>query len=185
MRAPRMSSCAPTGVAIFLFRAICPSKASSAMAATVSPTAVTFAHAPRPNRHTARNPTTPRRKVTLFGVHRILSCRTPRRALTTSNGNRNASLCSYNTHLFSYLKTDPPRLLPLHASQILHLSPVRSLLLTCFLSSFCASKREGLPPFAPPSATSSWSSNTSSNEIYGRIRGRVFESPWTERRSRG
>src|ERR1700757_1798944 len=63
-----MSICAPIGVASFLVRAICPSSASSAIDATVSPTAVKFAHGPRPNKLTAANPTATRRAVTLFGV---------------------------------------------------------------------------------------------------------------------
>ena len=64
------------GVAIFFSRARCPSSASSAIAATVSPTAVRFAHALCPNRLTAANPTKTRNSVTLFGVHRILTCQT-------------------------------------------------------------------------------------------------------------
>src|SRR5271168_2123174 len=71
MRSPRMSSCAPTGVARFFRRAMCPSSASNAIVATVSPTAVRFAHGPRPNKLTAANPTATRSTVTLFGVHCI------------------------------------------------------------------------------------------------------------------
>src|SRR5580692_4879094 len=73
MRSPRMSSCAPTGVARFFRRARCPSKASSAIEATVSPTAARLVHGPRPNRLTAANPTATRSAVTLFGVHCIVS----------------------------------------------------------------------------------------------------------------
>src|SRR5580704_7602286 len=81
MRSPRMSICAPTGVARFFRRAMCPSRASSAIAATVSPTAARFAHGPRPNKLTAENPIATRRAVTLFGVHCIGTCLNPRGAL--------------------------------------------------------------------------------------------------------
>src|SRR5579862_228446 len=74
MRSPRMSICAPTGVANFFLRAMCPSKASSAIAVTVSPTAARFDHGLRPNKLTAANPTATRRAVTLFGVHCIAIC---------------------------------------------------------------------------------------------------------------
>ena len=74
MRSPRISSCAPTGVARFFRRAMCPSKASSAIVVTVSRTAARFAHGPRPNRLTAANPTATRNAVTLFGVHCIATC---------------------------------------------------------------------------------------------------------------
>jgi hypothetical protein len=68
MRSPRMSICAPMGVASFCLRAMCPSSPSSAIEATVNATAARFAHAPRPNKATAANPTTTRNAVTLFGV---------------------------------------------------------------------------------------------------------------------
>src|SRR5579885_2607477 len=51
---------------------MCPSNASSAIAATVSATAKRFAHVPRPNKLTAANPTATRSTVTLFGVHPLL-----------------------------------------------------------------------------------------------------------------
>src|SRR5580698_4831773 len=73
MRSPRTSICSPTGVARFFRRARYPSKPSSAIAATVSPTAARFVHGPRPNRPTAANPTATRSAVTLFGVHRIVT----------------------------------------------------------------------------------------------------------------
>src|SRR6266849_2403224 len=68
MRSPRMSSCAPTGVANFFFLAMCPSRASSPVAPTVSVTAARLAQAPRPNKLTAANPTATRNAVTLLGV---------------------------------------------------------------------------------------------------------------------
>jgi hypothetical protein len=74
MRSPRISICAPIGVARFFRRAMCPSKASSAIAVTVSPTAARFAQGPRPNKPTAANPTATRSAVTLFGVHCIATC---------------------------------------------------------------------------------------------------------------
>src|SRR6266849_4602121 len=125
IRSPRMSSCAPTGVAIFFFRARCPSRASSAIAATVSPTAVRFAHAPRPNRQTAANPTTTRRNVTLFGVHPILTCQT-RHSVHSCNGSHHASSYSCKTLLFNHLQTASPSFPPPRASQIRHLSPICS-----------------------------------------------------------
>src|SRR5690242_19855100 len=64
-----MSSCAPTGVAIFFLRAICPSRASRAMEATVKATARRLGHAPRPNKLTAAKPTATRSNVTLLGVN--------------------------------------------------------------------------------------------------------------------
>src|SRR5258708_14819361 len=121
MRARRMSRCGATGVAIFFFRAMCPSSASSAIAATVSPTAVRFAQAPRPNRHTAANPTTTRRNVTLFGVHCILTCQA-RNSIHSGNGNLHARSCSCKEPLFSHLQTACPCSLPPRASQIHHLS---------------------------------------------------------------
>src|SRR5690348_1932216 len=126
MRSPRMSSCAPTGVAIFFFRARCPSSASSAIAATVSPTAVRFAHAPRPNRHTAANPTTTRSNVTLLGVHRMLTCQT-RFGVQHDDGKLDATHCSSKTRPFNHLQTAPHSWLPLDAGQTHHLSRIGSL----------------------------------------------------------
>src|SRR5258708_20964236 len=54
---------------------MCPSSASSAIADTVSATPSRFNHAPCPNALTARNPTTTRSSVTLFGVQTIHTCR--------------------------------------------------------------------------------------------------------------
>src|SRR5882762_10375502 len=125
IRSPRMSSCAPNDVANFFFRAMCPSSASSAIAATVSPTAVRFAQAPRPNRHTAANPTTTRNSVTLFGVQRILTCQA-RHNGQLCNGNLCANRCSSKAHLLNHLQLALPCLLPPHASQIHHLSPIRA-----------------------------------------------------------
>jgi hypothetical protein len=69
MRSPKISICAPTGVASFFVLAMCPSRASSAIDVPVNATAARFAHAPRPNKLTAANPTTTRNAVTLLGVH--------------------------------------------------------------------------------------------------------------------
>ena len=80
MRSPRMSICAPIGVASFFFRAMCPSSPSSAIDPTVSTTAARFAQAPRPNKATAANPTTTRSAVTLFGVQ--LTRASPRASAT-------------------------------------------------------------------------------------------------------
>src|SRR5216684_3960195 len=121
IRSPRMSGCAP----IFFFRAMCPSSASSAIVATVSPTAVRFAQAPRPNRHTAANPTTTRNSVTLFGVQRILTCQA-RHNGQPRNGNLCANRCPSKAHLLNHLQLALPRLLPPHASQIHHLSLIRA-----------------------------------------------------------
>src|SRR5207237_5793436 len=68
-RSPRMSNCAPTGVAIFFLRARCPSRASRAIDATVKATARRLPQAPRPNKLTAANPTATRSRVILLGVH--------------------------------------------------------------------------------------------------------------------
>src|SRR5579863_3495766 len=72
MRSPRMSICAPTGVARFFRLARCPSSASKPIHATVSATALRLSHGPRPNRNTAANPTATRRQVTRLGVQCIV-----------------------------------------------------------------------------------------------------------------
>src|SRR6202012_1273953 len=79
MRSPRMSICAPTGVARFFRRAMCPSSASNPTHATVSATALRLSHGPRPNRNTAANQTATRRKVTRLGVQCIVGPRGSRR----------------------------------------------------------------------------------------------------------
>src|SRR6266446_5088010 len=124
---------------------MCPSRASRAIVATVSPTAMRFAHAPRPKRHTAANPTTTRNKVTLFGVHRILTCQL-RHATKPCNRNLCANPCSCKTHLFNHLQRASPLPWPLHASQIHHLSLIRAFS-ACFLSS--ASASNGLSSYLP------------------------------------
>src|SRR2546423_1773488 len=147
MRSPRMSSWAPTGVAICFFRARCPSKASSAMAATVNPTAARLAHAPRPNRHTARNPTTTRRNVTLLAVHRILICRLPpEQTLTGGAWQPQCQSCAPTSYVcsdtYKLIRHSCPGSTPAKSFICRPLAPSN---LVSF-SAFCASKTEGLAP---------------------------------------
>src|SRR5258708_607174 len=175
MRSPRMSSCAPTGVAIFFLRARCPSRASRAMAATVNPTAVRLAHAPRPKRHPAANPTTTLRSVTLFGVHRMRTCQT-RSCVLSVNGNLDANPLSRKTPVFSHLQTASRCLLVPRASQILQLSPFRS---PCNFSGFVRLMEE--PVVRPGPGNLNPGARATLN--YGRITNETFESPYHDAKS--
>jgi len=127
MRSPRMSSCAPTGVARFLRRAMCPSRASSAMAVTVSPTAARFAHAPRPNKLTAANPTATRSAVTLLGVHCIATCQDLPCAVKApcfSNGKRGTNQTLNKALVFFDLQRPSQACRSPRVGQTQHLSPV-------------------------------------------------------------
>src|ERR1700675_3884535 len=128
---------------------MCPSNASSAIAATVSPTAVRFAHAPRPNRHTAANPTATRSSVTLFGVHRILTCSAPSGHSLRQWQPTSQSLVLQTPAVQSFTDLSPllvPAPRQPNPSSVAHLLPPPS----CFLSSFCASNRGGTRLFSPP-----------------------------------
>jgi hypothetical protein len=83
---------------------MCPSKASSAIAVRVRPTAMRLANAPRPNMHTAANPTTTRSSVTLFAVHLISTCR-KRLNVHSDNGTPHATSCFRKPLTFSHLQT--------------------------------------------------------------------------------
>src|SRR5271165_1847008 len=126
MRSPRMSSCAPIGVARFFRRAMCPSKASSAIVATVSTTAARFAHGPRPNKLTAANPTATRKAVTLFGVHCIATCSNLPGALKEpclSQGNHLANPAPSKTFACRHLGKAPQTWIRHDVGQTLQLSP--------------------------------------------------------------
>src|SRR5689334_15266579 len=124
MRSPRMSSCAPTGVAIFFLRAMCPSNASRAMEVTVRATASKLGQAPRPNRLTAANPTTTRSSVTLLGVHSNAMVSAPPRAFADLEGNSDASYASRNPFEIRPLRECCEAALQHHASQTPHLSAI-------------------------------------------------------------
>jgi hypothetical protein len=126
MRSPRISSCAPTGVARFFRRAMCPSKASSAIVVTVSRTAARFAHGPRPNKLTAANPTATRSAVTLFGVHCIAASSNLPGTLKEpclSQGNRLANSAPSKTFACRHLGKAPQTWIRHDVGPTLHLSP--------------------------------------------------------------
>ncbi len=127
MRSPRISSCAPTGVARFFRRAMWPSKASSAIVVTVSTTAARFAHGPRPNKLTAANPTATRKAVTLFGVHCIaISSNLPGAFKCTRETHRRqpARRALFKAFATRHLQTSVPCNVHQHVGKTQHLSPL-------------------------------------------------------------